>query len=182
LKDDLSVRSASAYPVEGDRPGSIDEEGIRQLLHGFYAAIRDDTLLGPIFNREIAPERWPVHLEKMCGFWSSALLRTSRYHGRPLPPHLALTELSDDHFQRWLDLFRQAAYRAFDKTGASAVTALSERIAHSFRLAIAFKRGENAMHIYRQVAGQGDEERASAAEGITKPLERPRPLNSMRRA
>ena len=34
----------------------------------------------------IKPEAWPRHLGKMCDFWSSTLLRTGRYDGRPLPP------------------------------------------------------------------------------------------------
>jgi len=154
MKRDFVVRSVAACSSESVRPMSIDEDGIHRLVHGFYGAIRDDALLGPIFNREISPERWPEHLEKMCSFWSSVLLRSNRYDGRPLPPHLALAELSDDHFQRWLDLFRRAACQAFDEAGASAVTALAERIAHSFRLAIAFHRGDNALHTHRQVAGR----------------------------
>src|SRR5437762_11002542 len=130
----LGVRIVSASDAEDAIPQSIDEAGIRRLVHGFYDAVRLDPMLAPIFGREIAPERWPLHLDKMCAFWSSVLLRTGRYGGRPLPPHLALAELSDRHFQRWLGLFRAAAVEVFDEAGAAAVVSRAERIAHSFRL------------------------------------------------
>ena len=139
----LAVRIVSASSLDEIVPPSIDEAGIRRLVHGFYDAIRRDPLLGPIFGREIAPERWPDHLDKMCNFWSSVLLKTGRYDGRPLPPHLALSELTDRHFQQWLRLFRTIAKQVFDESGAALVVARAERIAHSFRLALSFHRGHD---------------------------------------
>ncbi len=130
------------------RPGStINEDSIRRLVHGFYAAVRDDDMIGPIFGREIASGEWPVHLDKMCDFWSSVLLKTDRYNGRPLPPHLRLPDISDAHFARWLALFRQTARECFSADSAAAVIGLAERIAHSFRMAIAFHRGEDSVRI-----------------------------------
>jgi hemoglobin len=86
-------------------PEALDEHMIQSVVHEFYAAIRRDDLLGPIFDRAIAPDQWPAHLDKLCNFWSGALLRTSRYDGRPLPPHLSIPELGEEHFRRWLKLF-----------------------------------------------------------------------------
>ena len=122
----------------------IDEERIRRLVHGFYGAVRNDPLIGPIFMREITAERWPVHLGKMCAFWSSVLLRTDRYDGRPLSPHLRMPDLSDTHFQRWLELFRTTARETFPLEAAAIVIGLAERIAQSFRMSIAFHRGGDA--------------------------------------
>jgi len=143
----LPVRIVSSSSVDEMVPPSIDEAGIRRLVHDFYSAIRRDPTLGPIFGREIAPERWPEHLEKMCNFWSSILLKTGRYAGRPLPPHLALTELSDRHFHQWLELFRLTARQTFDDSGAALVVARAERIAHSFRLALSFHRGHDTTKV-----------------------------------
>jgi len=142
----LSIRPAPS-PDEEPVPASIDEAAIRRLVHRFYDAVGQDQVLGPIFSRQIAPERWPGHLDNMCAFWSSVLLRTRRYGGRPLPPHLALRELSDLHFERWLVLFRKAAGEAMDEAGAQAVVQRAERIAHSFRMAIAFNRGQNVSSV-----------------------------------
>lgn len=125
----------------------IDQDGIRRLVHGFYAAVRRDPLIGPVFERQIAPERWPVHLDKMCAFWSSVLLRSGDYAGRPLPPHLALPDLSSAHFQRWLTLFRATAREVLDERSAALAIGFAERIALSFRMALAFHRGEDAASV-----------------------------------
>ena len=92
-------------------PDGLDERMIRDVVHGFYGAIGSDELLGPIFNGAIAPDAWPAHLAKMCDFWSSILLKTSRYEGRPLPPHLRIAGLGEEHFRRWLTLFRATVQR-----------------------------------------------------------------------
>lgn len=130
-----------------DSGATITEENIHRLVHGFYDAVREDDLLGPVFGREIAAEAWPVHLSKMCDFWSSVLLRTSRYDGRPLPPHLRMPDLADTHFARWLSLFRATADAVFAPVDANRVVALAERIGTSFRLSIALHRGEDTMKV-----------------------------------
>lgn len=122
----------------------IDEDRIRRLVHGFYGAVIEDPVIGPVFQREIASERWPVHLEKMCAFWSSVLLRTQRYDGRPLSPHLRMPDLSDDHFRRWLELFATTAHATFPPEAAGIVIGFAQRIAQSFRMSIAFHRGGDA--------------------------------------
>ena len=44
-----------------DEPSYIDEAGLRRLVHAFYARVREDAELGPIFNRAIAD--CPEHLD-----------------------------------------------------------------------------------------------------------------------
>lgn len=144
---DIPVRSAAPSPLDGAPLASVNEDSIRALVHGFYDTVQKDALIGPIFAREVAHGRWPAHLEKMCAFWSSLLLKTRRYDGRPLRPHLRIPELSDEHFKRWLSLFRATAEKVFDQEDAKAVTALAGRIAQSFRLSIAFHRGEDTTRL-----------------------------------
>ena len=128
-------------------PEVLDEAMVHAVVHGFYDRIRTDELLGPIFNSRIAPDEWPHHLGKMCDFWSSTLLRTGRYEGRPLPPHLAIPGLGEAHFRRWLTLFRATVRRLCPPEVAALFMDRALRIAHSFRLAVAFSRGENTMDI-----------------------------------
>ncbi|MHB2264557.1 MULTISPECIES: group III truncated hemoglobin [unclassified Aminobacter] len=120
---------------------------IHAVVHGFYDQIRSDDLLGPIFNNAIADADWPHHLAKMCDFWSSTLLRTGRYDGRPLPPHLAIPELGEQHFRRWLKLFRSTVQRVCPPEVATLFMDRALRVSHSFRLAIAFNRKEDTMRI-----------------------------------
>ncbi|MDO6962825.1 group III truncated hemoglobin [Rhizobium alvei] len=128
-------------------PDMLDEAMIRAVVHGFYDAIRKDDLIGPIFAAHIPDADWPRHLDKMSDFWSATLLRTDRYDGRPLPPHLSLDGLGEAHFRRWLLLFRQAVRRLCPPEVAQLFVNRALRIAHSFRLAIAFHHGEDTISI-----------------------------------
>jgi hemoglobin len=46
----------------------IDEAMIERLVHSFYAKIREDALLAPVFDARIRD--WDLHLQRMCAFWS----------------------------------------------------------------------------------------------------------------
>jgi hemoglobin len=59
-----------------------DDAMIQRLVHAFYAKVRKDALLGPIFESRVAS--WDLHLERMCAFWSSVALMSGRYHGQPM--------------------------------------------------------------------------------------------------
>ena len=128
-------------------PERLDEDMVHGVVHGFYDAIRKDDLLGPIFLGIIPAEDWPRHLGKMCDFWSATLLRTGRYEGRPLPPHLSIPELGEEHFRRWLSLFRQTVREECPPEAARLFMDRALRIAHSFRLAIAFNRREDSLAV-----------------------------------
>lgn len=80
----------------------------RELVDVFYARVRADPVLGPIFNEAIG-ERWDAHLGKLSDFWSSVMLMTGRYKGAPMVVHAALPRAEPEHFRRWLDLFGQTA-------------------------------------------------------------------------
>lgn len=65
---------------------NITEEALAALVGAFYAKVRRDPLIGPVFNRAI--EDWDEHLPKLQSFWSSVMLGTGRYKGRPMPAHV----------------------------------------------------------------------------------------------
>lgn len=142
------ARSKRTIVIDGvPLPEILDEKMVHDVVHGFYDEIRRDDLLGPVFNGAIPPDAWPRHLQKMCDFWSATLLRTSRYEGRPLPPHLAIPGLGEAHFRRWLTLFRATVRRLCPPEVARLFMDRALRIAHSFRLAVAFHRGEDSMGV-----------------------------------
>lgn len=85
------------------RADITSEADIQLLVDTFYHNVNHDALLAPIFN-SVAQVDWSRHLPIMYDFWSSILLNTSRYHGRPFPKHLPLP-IDAAHFQRWLALF-----------------------------------------------------------------------------
>ena len=128
-------------------PELLDEAMIAAVVDAFYAQVRRDPLIGPVFDAAIAPDEWPAHLAKLCDFWSGMLLRTSRYGGRPLPPHLSIPGLGEAHFRRWLQLFRDTVQQLCPPEVAALFMDRALRIAHSFRLALAFNRGEDTTAI-----------------------------------
>jgi hemoglobin len=123
----------------GDGGTEISEAMIARLVHSFYARVRTDELIGPIFNAKVAD--WDDHLAKLCAFWSSIILRTGRYDGRPLRPHLMMP-LQSRHFERWLDLFERTALDVLPRQAAFLFIDRARRIADSFDLAVGTQQGE----------------------------------------
>jgi hemoglobin len=119
----------------------IDEASIARLVRTFYGRAREDDLIGPIFNSAV--EDWDHHIAKITDFWSSMMLKTGRYDGRPMRPHLVLP-LTSAHFDRWLALFEQTAREIFSADVAEAFIIRARRIADSFEMGIATMRGEIA--------------------------------------
>lgn len=120
---------------------SIDKASISKLVVTFYGRAREDAVIGPIFTQAIAD--WNHHLEQISDFWSSVILKTGDYEGRPMPPHLRLG-LRNDHFDRWLTLFEQTAREIFPPDAAVIFIDRARRIADSFEMAIATHSGQIA--------------------------------------
>jgi hemoglobin len=117
---------------------AITEEMIRALVHGFYARVRDDVEIGPIFNRIIADD-WDTHLAKMCDFWSSVMLLTGRYKGNPMVAHMRLKMIRPEHFDRWLSLFRVTARDVCPEEIAMLFIGRAENIARSLQLGMFYR-------------------------------------------
>ncbi|HOB13798.1 MAG TPA: group III truncated hemoglobin [Novosphingobium sp.] len=103
----------------------IDKQFISTLVETFYARIRDDAMLGPIFAERITD--WPSHLARMKAFWSAVLRGGGGYTGTPMPKHIAIPNIGDAEFSRWLALFDQTLRDIEQDPGA---TALTSRQAH----------------------------------------------------
>ena len=123
--------------TEPFQPGYPTDAQIEDLISTFYARIRKDPELGPIFERVIGDD-WGPHLKTMCDFWSSVMNTTGRYKGRPIPAHVKLTGIEPRHFARWLALFGETADELFEPALAQAFLARAEKIAASLMLGFAF--------------------------------------------
>ena len=121
-------------------PVGVTEAMCRDLVDDFYARVRADPVLGPIFNGAIG-DRWDSHLAKLTDFWSSVMLMTGRFKGSPMAVHAALPRAEPDDFQRWLAMFRQTALDVCPPDAAALFCAKAEMIAQSLQLGIAASRG-----------------------------------------
>ena len=92
----------------------LNEEDVTLLVHTFYAKVRADALLGPIFEL-IIKNNWAPHLSRMVDFWSTILLYTRKYKDDPMPKHMQLP-VEQRHFDRWLLLFNETLDNLFTGT------------------------------------------------------------------
>lgn len=93
-------------------------------------------MIGPLFNGAIAD--WPGHLDKLQAFWSSVMLTSGRYKGRPLPAHLKHGDrIGAASFERWLGLWKQTTAELFEPAPAATLQEKAER-AESLQLGIRF--------------------------------------------
>jgi hemoglobin len=118
----------------------ITESEISTLVDSFYARVRLDPDIGPIFNAIVGD--WPHHLATLKDFWSTVLLTTGRYKGDPMMTHLQLP-LDPEHFERWLSLFAETATEVLTPAGAELAISKSQRIAHNFKAGIAYQRRQS---------------------------------------
>lgn len=121
-----------------DELHGIDEESLGRLVSSFYARVREEVELGPIFNDAIAD--WPAHEEKLTAFWSSVMLTSGRYKGNPLAAHLRhRARITPALFERWLALWAQTTAEVMAPDAAKALQAKAGRIAESLQLGLFFR-------------------------------------------
>jgi len=125
-------------------PLGVTEPMISQLVEAFYATVRRDPAIGPVFARAVPEEDWPGHIAKLCDFWSSVLLMSGRFHGSPMTTHIGLGDLRPTQFARWLHLFEQTARAEWPDAAADLVVAKSQMIARSLQLGIETDRERRA--------------------------------------
>jgi hemoglobin len=112
----------------------ISEDVIERVVRGFYAKVRQDAVLGPIF--EVRIHDWDAHLQRMCAFWSSVALMSGRYHGSPMTKHLPLP-VDASHFDRWLALFEEPVREICSPKAEAHFFERARRIAENLELGIA---------------------------------------------
>ena len=125
-------------PAEG-----VSEALIRRLVHTFYGRVLEDPDLGPIFTAALS-HRWDEHLDTMVDFWSSVVLRTGRYAGKPHVAHADLA-LTPALFGRWLGLFADTAKAVCEPDVAALFIDRAHRIAESLQIGLGI--GPKALHL-----------------------------------
>jgi hemoglobin len=140
MSDDARSAPArrAALTSEIQSKTGMDEAMIERLIRGFYARIREDAVLGPIFASRI--EDWEPHLQRMFAFWSSVALMSGRYHGQPMAKHLPLP-IEARHFDRWLALFEESARETCPAEASDHFIMLARRVAESLELGVAGANG-----------------------------------------
>lgn len=133
-----AAKARAAKRNAADAAG-IDPSFISALVDRFYAKVRRDPLLAPVFAARIAD--WPPHLARMKQFWGVILRGEGQFHGSPMALHAALPGIEAQHFECWLALF-EATLRELegDPQATSLVTARARSIADSLLTGIRIHR------------------------------------------
>ncbi|RVU48541.1 group III truncated hemoglobin [Lujinxingia sediminis] len=121
-------------PKVEERRERFSIAAINEMVHTFYACIREDPVLGPIFESRI--DHWPDHLERMVYFWRAVLRSeptfTMSERGAPPVLHWAMDEVERHHYRRWLALFKDVVEGIYQPDDAEQVFEAASRIAEAF--------------------------------------------------
>jgi len=116
----------------------INETVLEALIPAFYARVRDDAMIGQLFNKAIGD--WDEHLHKLTAFWSSVMLTSGRYKGNPVAAHRKHSNaITPEMFERWLALWAEVTGEQLAPEAASAMQAKAANIAESLKLALFFR-------------------------------------------
>ena len=122
---------AMELDVNSSRFDITDRRDVACLVNVFYDRVRDDDILGPIFN-DIAHVDWATHLPRMYDFWESVLFARATFKGTPLVVHRTLARqapLTAEAFDRWIALFQATVDDLFSGTMADHAKNSAARIA-----------------------------------------------------
>jgi hemoglobin len=111
-----------------EKPDIKERQDLELLVDSFYAKVRTDELLGPVFSHL----DWPKHMPVMYNFWSSMMLGDRSYNGNPFQSHRQLP-IAKEHFSQWLALFKQTVDEHFQGGKANEIKMRAESIAGVFQ-------------------------------------------------
>ena len=115
-----------------------EEEPLSSLIPAFYARVRADVLLGPVFDGAITD--WDHHLERLVDFWSSVMCASGRYKGNPMAAHIRHKDaITPEMFERWLELWCEVTSELLPAAAAAAMQAKAANIAESLKLGLYFR-------------------------------------------
>lgn len=125
-----TAQTQEGLAAERPQLREIDEQSVSELVDRFYARVRQDDVIGPIFNESV--ENWDAHLALLKDFWGTVLLAQGRYKGNPMLAHFNLP-IREHFFDRWLGLFNETARDIFVPEAADKVVGRATQIAANMR-------------------------------------------------
>jgi|SRR5699024_6416120 len=123
-----------------------NREDVSLLVRSFYAKVRKDEVLGPIFNGII--KDWEEHLEKLTDFWENNLFFVRKYYGNPMLAHISVDKkigntVESKHFGIWLNLWYQTLDANFEGEVAERARRNARKMSTHFFLRIFESRPGN---------------------------------------
>jgi len=92
---------------------SINRENLETLVSLFYHKAMEDDQIGHFFvlelGTDITNEDWKEHIDILVDFWALVFINDPTYKSDPYGPHFTISDLSEEDFTRWVELFAQTA-------------------------------------------------------------------------
>ena len=136
-------------PAADDEP--LAQAHITALVERFYARVRSDPMLGPVFNAAV--HDWDEHQRTLVSFWSSVVLRTGTYRGNPMAAHRPHA-IRAEHFDHWLALWRETALEVMAPAHAQVFIDHATRIGYSLRYGLGLGDRQGARQLGIPVVGR----------------------------
>ena len=111
----------------------LSRDSLRALVHAFYADVRRDAALAPVFDAAIGAH-WETHLERMVEFWCTMMLDTRSFSGSVFGTHMQLKGVEPVHFERWMSLWYRHTAAGFEATDRKQLREKAEMIGRSLFL------------------------------------------------
>ncbi len=122
----------------------LSREDLRRLIDRFYARVREDAILAPIFNSAI--DDWPAHQALLLDFWAQVALGERAYRGNPMAAHRGKPIVAE-HFGHWLALWRTTAREELGEAKAEVLYQYARRIAQSLQYGLGLSPGRRALPV-----------------------------------
>jgi hemoglobin len=120
----------------------ITADEIDTVVTAFYARVREDEILAPVFFQSLPsePRVWVVHEEKIAAFWRNAILFERSYNGNPQKVHAERDAVEAEHFAVWLALFDEVLKEKLHAEQAASWSDLAHRIGRGLKMGVAQAR------------------------------------------
>lgn len=123
-------------------------EDLVLLVNTFYARVRQDEILGPIFN-SIIGDNWDRHLNIMYGFWDSVLFGAASYRGQAVGKHVQIDKqfrLDPEHYERWIHLWGKAVMELFEGPNATLIQERAQAMLQLIQFKVAYARSGKSLY------------------------------------
>lgn len=117
--------AGSAPDATGPRPDLDSREQIERLVRRFYAQVREDEILAPVFVEQ-AQVDWNEVIPKITAFWCQLELGVIGFRGNPTRKHEELhaeQPFRSEQFERWVALFHATVDSAWAGPHADSIKA-----------------------------------------------------------
>lgn len=124
----------------------ITRPQIEEVVKHFYARVRMDPVLGPLFIGILStdPEIWHTHEAKIANFWANAILHERSYDGNPMLVHSGISAIEPDMFTNWLALFDHTLSAKLPPDIALQWSTLAHRIGRGLRMGLDLQKHRDA--------------------------------------